>query len=51
MRFPCGHLAYCTNIHPAESWEETRRVLASNTLHVRNLVGTREEPYAIGLRL
>lgn len=51
MRFPCGHLSYCTNIHPAESWEETRRVLASNTMDVRNLVGTREEPYAIGLRL
>lgn len=51
MRFPCGHLAYCTNIHPAESWKQTRAVLATNTLAVRDLVGSRDEPYAIGLRL
>ena len=51
MRFPCGHLAYCTNIHPAESWEETRRVLATHTMEVRDQVSNPSEAYAIGLRL
>lgn len=44
------HLAYCTNIHPAESWEETQAVLKEHTLRVRDQV-CREAPYAIGLRL
>ena len=51
MRFPCGHLAYCTNIHPAESWEATRRVLDEHTLAVKDRVTQASEPYAIGLRL
>ena len=51
MRFGHGHLAYCTNIHPAESWEETRHALATHTLRVRDLVAPHREPYAIGLRL
>lgn len=51
MRFPLGHLAYCTNIHPAESWAETRNVLETHTLRVRDLVAPPGEPFAIGLRL
>ncbi|MGE9270753.1 MAG: metabolite traffic protein EboE [Verrucomicrobiales bacterium] len=51
MRFPCGHLAYCTNIHPAESWRDTQRALAEHTMEVRNQVASADEPYAIGLRL
>lgn len=51
MRFPHGQLAYCTNIHPAESWEETLRALESHTLPVRQLVCPAGETYAIGLRL
>jgi hypothetical protein len=51
MRFPHGHLAYCTNIHPAESWPETRAVLERHTLRVRDLVGAPTRPFAIGLRL
>ena len=51
MHFPIGHLAYCTNIHPAESWEETQRVLATHAMKVRDLVAPAEKPYAIGLRL
>lgn len=52
---PGHHLAYCTNIHPAESWEETLHALQEHTLKVRDqlrstgLLG--EAPYAIGLRL
>ena len=49
------HLCYCTNIHPAESWEETFAALKEHTLKVRDkvLAATRnhEASYAIGLRL
>lgn len=56
MRFHGSHLSYCTNIHPAESWEETRRVLETHVLRVRDLLRRQElldgsEPFAIGLRL
>ncbi|BCX48816.1 metabolite traffic protein EboE [Haloferula helveola] len=51
MKFPCGHLAYCTNIHPAESWEETLGALTLHTLRVRDLVAADGNPFAIGLRL
>lgn len=56
MRAATSHLSYCTNIHPAETWEETRNVLATHVLAVRDLLrgggllGT-EDPFAIGLRL
>ena len=45
------HLAYCTNIHPAESWAETLGALQEHTLKVRDKVIQGDEPYAIGLRL
>ena len=51
MRFAHGHLAYCTNIHPAESWEETFRAISTHTLRVRDLVSENNDPFAIGLRL
>ncbi|MBT8044782.1 MAG: metabolite traffic protein EboE [Verrucomicrobiae bacterium] len=51
MKLNDAHLAYCTNIHPAESWEETWNVLKKHTLAVRDQVATSAEPYAIGLRL
>ncbi|MEP4078654.1 metabolite traffic protein EboE [Haloferula sp.] len=52
MRFAHGHLAYCTNIHPAESWEETFVAISTHTLRVRDLViDGSERPFAIGLRL
>ena len=44
------HLAYCTNIHRGESWEETFRTLNRYTLAVRNRVCP-GGAYAIGLRL
>jgi hypothetical protein len=50
MRFPHGHLAYCTNIHPAEDWPSTFRALDTHALRVRDLVAPNER-YAIGLRL
>jgi len=51
MRFAHGHLAYCTNIHPAESWAETFEAISTHTMAVRDLVTGRERPFAIGLRL
>ena len=44
------HLAYCTNIHPAENWEETLGALEGYTLRVRDAVAP-GQPFAIGLRL
>ena len=44
------HLAYCTNIHRGESWEETFEALQKHTLAVRDSVAN-GQPYAIGLRL
>jgi len=52
-------LAYCTNIHPAETWEETLATLGTRTLRVRDLLGEQPSliepfhtvPFAIGLRL
>lgn len=44
------HLAYCTNIHRGESWEQTWATLRQHTLAVRDRVAG-GRPYAIGLRL
>jgi len=56
MKFHSAHLSYCTNIHPAETWEETFTVLRTHVLSVRELLrGSgalgEAEPFAIGLRL
>jgi hypothetical protein len=50
VKSPLGHLAYCTNIHPAESWEETMRVLETHALTVRDKLEC-TQPFALGLRL
>ena len=44
------HLAYCTNIHRGETWEQTFDSLQRHTLAVRDRVSP-GRPYAIGLRL
>lgn len=51
MHFPHGHLAYCTNIHPAESWEQTFQAISTHSMAVRDLVTPQRNPFAIGLRL
>jgi hypothetical protein len=56
LKFDSSHLAYCTNIHPAETWEQTEIVLKTHVLAVRDRLreaGTLadEAPFAIGLRL
>ncbi|MFM1941952.1 MAG: metabolite traffic protein EboE [Verrucomicrobiota bacterium] len=44
------HLAYCTNIHRGESWNEVLTNLNTHVLDVRQQVCP-NQPYAIGLRL
>jgi len=44
------HLAYCTNIHRGETWDETFAGLRDHTLRVKQRVCP-DEAYAIGLRL
>ena len=44
------HLAYCTNVHPGETWRQTFDSLNRWTLAVKSQLGN-PEPYAIGLRL
>ena len=44
------HLAYCTNVHRGETWEETFSTLNEYTLRVRDRVQP-DAPFAIGLRL
>jgi sugar phosphate isomerase/epimerase len=56
LKFETAHLAYCTNIHPAETWEETERALRTHVLAVRELLRASGhlgagEKFAIGLRL
>jgi sugar phosphate isomerase/epimerase len=56
MNFHQSHLAYCTNIHPAETWVETRHILQTRVLAVRDLLRAQgmlppHAPFAIGLRL
>lgn len=56
MEFHTSHLSYCTNIHPAETWEETARVLQTHVLAVRDRLRdtgalAADAPFAIGLRL
>ena len=45
-----AHLAYCTNVHPAETWVETFAALKHFVLAVKARVQP-AGPYAIGLRL
>lgn len=56
LNFGSAHLAYCTNIHPAETWAQTREVLTTHVLAVRDRLRAEgllaaDEPFAIGLRL
>ncbi|MDB5454044.1 MAG: hypothetical protein JWO33_2622 [Caulobacteraceae bacterium] len=45
-----GHLTYCTNVHPGETWPAVEAVLKSDVLAVRDAIGG-NEPFGIGLRL
>lgn len=43
-------VTYCTNIHPGESWEQTRANLAAHTLAVKAAVCP-DRPFPVGLRV
>ncbi|WP_053006673.1 metabolite traffic protein EboE [Chromobacterium subtsugae] len=45
-----GHLCYCTNIHPAESWDETRAALGKHLPAIKAQVSPLQ-PFGVGLRL
>ncbi|MFN0128641.1 MAG: metabolite traffic protein EboE [Verrucomicrobiales bacterium] len=44
------HLAYCTNIHRGETWNEIFQALRSHSLAVRDRVAG-DQPFGLGLRL
>ncbi|MBK1884288.1 metabolite traffic protein EboE [Luteolibacter pohnpeiensis] len=53
---PTCDLSYCTNIHPAETWDATFEALKTHVLSVRDLLRqsgnlAMDAPFAIGLRL
>jgi sugar phosphate isomerase/epimerase len=50
MRRGDVHLSYCSNIHPAESWAQTRAVLEGPVARVKAIVAP-DEAFGIGLRL
>ena len=45
-----GHLTYCTNIHPGESWDESFAALATHLPAVKRAVCP-DRPFGVGLRL
>jgi sugar phosphate isomerase/epimerase len=45
-----GHLTYCTNIHPGESWEQVFENVRTHVLAVKGRLGV-DEPFGVGLRL
>ena len=45
------HLAYCQNIHPAESWTEAFAAIRTHAAAVRRLVAPEGAPFGLGLRL
>jgi sugar phosphate isomerase/epimerase len=50
MKIGGSHLTYCTNIHPGESWAETKAALVAYLPKIKNEVSP-EVPMGIGLRL
>ncbi len=46
----CGHLTYCSNIHPGETWAEVRQNLELHLPPIRAQLAP-GEPFGIGLRL
>ena len=45
-----GHLTYCLNIHPGESWEDVKAAVTRHALVVKKLVSP-DAPFGLGLRL
>jgi len=45
-----GHLTYCTNIHPGETWEEVKANLELHLPAIKRQVAP-DRPFGVGLRL
>jgi sugar phosphate isomerase/epimerase len=45
-----GHLTYCTNIHPGETWPEVLAALERHVPEVKRRVAS-DRPFGVGLRL
>lgn len=50
MKVGAGHLTYCTNIHPGETWDEIRANLGRYLPQVKRRVSP-DAPFGVGLRL
>lgn len=50
MQTNSGHLSYCTNIHPGESWDDHFAQLQQNIPYIKSQVSP-DKPFGIGLRL
>jgi hypothetical protein len=50
MQLPTGHLTYCTNIHPGETWPAHFTALKQNFPSIKQQVSP-DKPMGIGLRL
>lgn len=47
----CPPIAYCTNIHSGETWDEIRAAVKEHLPKVREIAGWRDGYFPIGLRL
>jgi sugar phosphate isomerase/epimerase len=50
MRVPSGHLTYCSNVHPGESWEEVSHAISTAVCAVKARLSP-QAPFGVGLRL
>jgi len=50
VKTPSGHLTYCTNIHPGESWAAVFENVRTHVLAVKERLAP-SEPFGVGLRL
>ena len=50
VRGGAGHLTYCTNVHPGESWDDVRGHLERDVPAVQERVCP-DQPFGVGLRL
>lgn len=50
VRGGAGHLTYCTNVHPGESWDDVRGHLERDVPAVKKRVCP-DQPFGVGLRL
>ena len=50
MKIGANHLSYCTNVHPAEPFEELIQTLRADVSDVKQNISS-NDPFGVGLRL